>query len=199
MSPSPYLNELSVVAESDVNALIKAEKSYGDSWKKRGGVGAFMMLARKWDRLENYLSKQTSKYDVFEAIRQDQRAEGVIDDIRDLRRYLTLIEAEARASGFCPDALAKDLEDGTASKGRSCSSTWSFATVIARRLFAEANASVISEVKLGLGLLGSPSIDDIPPVLREEFAKRLIAAYEKLGEHPLDVDDTPSAASLHPR
>ena len=49
---------------TDVDALEKAEESYGNSWRQRGGVGAFMMLARKWDRI----------------------------DIQDLRRYLLLVE-----------------------------------------------------------------------------------------------------------
>ena len=50
------------------------------------------MLARKWDRLENQVS--SNNWDVFEVCRKDTRVEGVIDDIRDLRRYLTLVEAE---------------------------------------------------------------------------------------------------------
>ena len=41
------------LVEDDVRELVEAEKSYGDSWRKRGGTGAFMMLARKWDRIEN--------------------------------------------------------------------------------------------------------------------------------------------------
>jgi hypothetical protein len=80
------------VADMDVVHLTLAEKSYGDSWKRRGGVGAFMMLARKWDRLENQVSRLG--WDVFKACTEDTRPEGVIDDIRDLRRYLTLVEAE---------------------------------------------------------------------------------------------------------
>ena len=42
-----------VIAQNDVDKLETAEKSYGTSWRQRGGVGAFMMLARKWDRIEN--------------------------------------------------------------------------------------------------------------------------------------------------
>ena len=80
------------LVEDDVRELVHAEKSYGDSWRKRGGVGAFMMLARKWDRIEN--QTQREKYDIFQTIRIDNREEGVIDDIRDLRRYLLLVEAE---------------------------------------------------------------------------------------------------------
>ena len=89
---SEMMVAVDIVARADVTALEKAEESYGDSWKKRGGVGAFMMLARKWDRLENQVEDMC--YDVFEAIREDGREEGVIDDVRDLRRYLMLVEAE---------------------------------------------------------------------------------------------------------
>jgi hypothetical protein len=81
---------LQTIADSDVVALEEAEKSYGDSWRKRGGVGAFMMLARKWDRIENQVKAQ--QYDVFDAIQSDRRAEGIMDDIQDLRRYLMLVE-----------------------------------------------------------------------------------------------------------
>ena len=81
---------LQTIADSDVVALQEAEKSYGDSWRKRGGVGAFMMLARKWDRIENQVKAQ--QYDVFDAIESDRRAEGIMDDIQDLRRYLMLVE-----------------------------------------------------------------------------------------------------------
>ena len=51
-----------------------------------------MMLARKWDRIENQVND--SNYDIFLALEEDGRQEGLIDDIRDLRRYLLLVEAE---------------------------------------------------------------------------------------------------------
>ena len=89
---SADFNLMKEVAQNDLQALQRAEQSYGDSWKRRGGVGAFMMLARKWDRIEN--QTQREKYDIFQTIRIDSREEGVIDDIRDLRRYLLLVEAE---------------------------------------------------------------------------------------------------------
>jgi len=81
---------LQTIADGDVVALEEAEKSYGDSWRKRGGVGAFMMLARKWDRIENQVKAQ--QYDVFHAIEADRRSDGIMDDIQDLRRYLMLVE-----------------------------------------------------------------------------------------------------------
>ena len=81
--------------ESDIETLVEKEEDYGDSWKKRGGVGAFMMLARKWDRIENSLSDRVDeRYDIFHAMMQDMRDDGILDDIRDLRRYLLLVESE---------------------------------------------------------------------------------------------------------
>ena len=78
------------ITNGDVEELLKAEKSYGNSWKKRGGVGAFMMLARKWDRIENQVKKHG--WDVFLAMERDKRPEGIADDIKDLRCYLLLVE-----------------------------------------------------------------------------------------------------------
>ena len=87
-------SEVKEIAKYDAEILEHAQKSYGDSWKKRGGVGAFMMLARKWDRLENQTKK--FNYDIFETIYADPSPEGILDDIGDLRRYLFLVEAELR-------------------------------------------------------------------------------------------------------
>lgn len=86
---------IATVAAADAEALRVKGASYGDSWKRRGGVGAFMMLARKWDRLE--LAAARCGYDVFAAARAGAHAglaEGVLDDVRDLRRYLLLVEGE---------------------------------------------------------------------------------------------------------
>lgn len=88
-----------VVVQDDLVQIQAKEDEYQGSWKKRGGVGAFMMLARKWDRLENVWSRiedetQKHTYDIFDAMSKDQREEGILDDIRDLRRYLILVEAE---------------------------------------------------------------------------------------------------------
>lgn len=106
---SKFLDHLPDIAREDVDGLVEAQKHYGDSWKKRGGVGAFMMLARKWDRLENHVQRPieevkgvevlcpaVSAYDVFAHADADQREEGLRDDIMDLRRYLMLVEAEIR-------------------------------------------------------------------------------------------------------
>jgi hypothetical protein len=125
MSDSEYLKHLDPVASLDVQALKHAEVSYGNSWKKRGGVGAFMMLARKWDRIEQKVSTRISssphldaevhadRWDIFDHLAHDHRAEGLIDDIRDLRRYLLLVEAEMVARGAeSASTVSRDNQEG---------------------------------------------------------------------------------------
>jgi len=94
----------------DIDCLVRAKLSYGDSWKKRGGIGAFMMLARKWDRLEN----KTTEYgwDIFEAIQHDGRPEGILDDIRDLRRYLLLVEEEMERESELRTPIPDEITEG---------------------------------------------------------------------------------------
>lgn len=102
-SGDEFIKNLAVIAADDAEGLKRAQQSYGNSWKSRGGVGAFMMLARKWDRLENRVRKASALggyYDIFAHIAADERSEGIIDDVRDLRRYLLLVEAEMMARGF---------------------------------------------------------------------------------------------------
>ena len=98
---TPFGTVLQQIANEDVHTLIKKDTEYGSSWKKRGGVGAFMMLARKWDRLESRVNEPDldSKYDIFEAITNDAESgprplESTLETIRDLRRYLMLVESE---------------------------------------------------------------------------------------------------------
>jgi hypothetical protein len=89
---NPLWADLHCIANQDVVTLLQKDKEYGSSWKRRGGVGSFMMLARKWDRIETQV--KAHGYDIFAAIREDSREEGLLDDIRDLRRYLMLVEQE---------------------------------------------------------------------------------------------------------
>ena len=84
--------ELIRICNRDLVEICQKSKSYRDSWIKRGGVGAFMMLARKWDRLEEQI--KAKNWDVIEATLSDEREEGLLDDIQDLRRYLALVESE---------------------------------------------------------------------------------------------------------
>jgi len=95
-----FLEYLDAIAAEDAEGLHVAAKSYGPSWKQGGGSNAFAMLKRKWDRLVNRLVRPEINGDIFKGIATDDRGEGVIDDVRDLRRYLLLVEAEMRARGF---------------------------------------------------------------------------------------------------
>tara|TARA_R100000479_G_scaffold4974_2_gene2326 strand:- start:921 stop:1229 length:309 start_codon:yes stop_codon:yes gene_type:complete len=94
---SPIIKQTEIISAEDWTSLDRAEEDYGDSWRKRGGIGAFMMLARKWDRIEKQVFDYT--YDIFLALEEDQRPEGLMDDIKDLRRYLLLVEAHMRTKG----------------------------------------------------------------------------------------------------
>ena len=91
---SPIIKETEIISAEDWTSLDRAEEDYGDSWRKRGGIGAFMMLARKWERIENQVVEKG--WDIFKSIEQDIRPEGILDDIKDLRRYLLLVEAHMR-------------------------------------------------------------------------------------------------------
>lgn len=71
----------------DVAQLQVKDREYGGSWIKRGGAGAFFMLARKWDRVALQLHRHDHK---FALVLADERPDGVLDDLGDLRRYLLL-------------------------------------------------------------------------------------------------------------
>jgi hypothetical protein len=96
-----HMDYLGAVSAADVAHLNEKEATYRGSWKKRGGVGAAMMAARKWDRLEVMLSTDEFKYDIFAAIAADPSGRDgcALAEIRDLRRYLLLIEAEMVSRG----------------------------------------------------------------------------------------------------
>jgi hypothetical protein len=98
--------QLEAVAKADVDQLIRKDAEYGSSWRGRGGVGAYMMAARKFDRLE--LTVQRHGWDIFAAAAADMREEGVLDDIGDLRRYLMLIESHIRASQPNKDGTVRE-------------------------------------------------------------------------------------------
>lgn len=108
MSDMRHMDYLAAVADEDIRELRRKEDTYQGSWKRRGGIGAFMMMARKWDRIEGILSmdhtnpKQVGQYDVFAHIKADPLgADGtVLAEVRDLRRYLLLIEAEMMSRGI---------------------------------------------------------------------------------------------------
>ena len=107
---SAYWNIVRAVAASDAATAQVRDEEYDSSWKRRGGVGAYMMLARKWDRIEN--DAENNGYDIFEAIKANPSDTGLLDDIRDLRRYLLLVESEMLLKHFSDKSLVqKSPED----------------------------------------------------------------------------------------
>jgi len=107
------LDKVLEILEKDKEVLDQKHREYGGSCFKRGGVGFFMMLARKWDRLE--VAVKQVDWDIFFAVDTDSREEGVLDDIRDLRRYLALAEAYIN-SNLRPSTSKGNPEDLFASK-----------------------------------------------------------------------------------
>ena len=101
-------NHIQQLADQDVDSLKESEKSYGDSWRSRGGIGAFMMLARKWDRIENQVKKDG--YDIFKTIENDPSETGILDDIQDLRRYLLLVESHMCVKAYLKVSSGKREE-----------------------------------------------------------------------------------------
>jgi hypothetical protein len=95
MVPEDYLL-LKDLAQADVEFVVRKDQNYSGSWRKRGGVGAYMMLARKWDRLENFAEGHEKQYDIFDLVLAAEDPEDVLDDIKDLRCYLLLVESYLR-------------------------------------------------------------------------------------------------------
>ena len=90
-----YHRHLEAIAKADIAYVQRKDAQYDASWKKREGAGAFFTIARPWDRFES-ISKSAG-YDLFAKI-SEEGLEGqdgtLIACVRDLRRYLMLVEAE---------------------------------------------------------------------------------------------------------
>lgn len=78
---------------ADVIAEYVADKDrqYGSSWRKRGGAGAFMVMARKWDRIETACEWEDGDYNIFRVFDSDDRQENIGDDVIDLIGYLLVL------------------------------------------------------------------------------------------------------------
>jgi hypothetical protein len=100
MHDMKHMRFLTKVTEADIACIIEKEKTYKGSWKRRGGIGAAMMTLRKIDRLEELLNEYD--YDIFRAIEALPAGPdgSTLAEVRDLRRYLILIEAEMLARQY---------------------------------------------------------------------------------------------------
>jgi hypothetical protein len=107
-----HLGFLGAVAVADVEELRRKEKTYGGSWKKRGGTGAYHVSIRVVDRLQKIVEEQFN-CDIFAAIKADPSgADGsALAQVRDYRRYLMLIESEMIAEGIIEDPVKRSTEE----------------------------------------------------------------------------------------
>jgi len=92
-----YLDELTHLSSEAVALILEKTKTYGPSWKKRGGAGAWFTIVRPWDRLETIVERHGG--DVLAAVLADMSgADGsALACVRDIKNYLMLIEAECVA------------------------------------------------------------------------------------------------------
>jgi hypothetical protein len=110
MHDMKHMDFIEDVSKNDVATLRRKEETYQGSWKKRGGVFAFAMVVRKWDRLDNILERQFGQ-DIFAGCLADTNgADGsVLAEVRDLRQYLLLVEAEIQSRIARGRPSVKDL------------------------------------------------------------------------------------------
>ena len=99
----PYMKNLRLMPSIFAAALaVMTEKgrTYGESWKARGGRGAWYTLVRPLDRLTKIV-EEDHQGDIFAAV--EAGASGgdgtALDALRDLRNYLTLVETEMVSRG----------------------------------------------------------------------------------------------------
>ena len=85
-------------SEQIIRGVALKNNEYGDSWKARGGPGAYMTFARKWDRLEAQCKK--NGYDIFDLLdkEDDEVMESIGMTIDDLIGYLLLLRADRRTA-----------------------------------------------------------------------------------------------------
>lgn len=94
---------------ADIETLHEKGKVYGDSWRKRGGTDSFFMLARKWDRIENHVKAHNSNIlqTILSQHHEGQIGDGsCIEDLRDLRRYLLLVDE------YCTSLIERGKQTG---------------------------------------------------------------------------------------
>ena len=99
-----FEDRLKVIVQQDVQRLVKAQEKYGDSWRKRGGQEAFYNWSRKVDRVE--VACEKTNHDIFAAIQATPASDGtfdgkdgLLDDLRELRHYILLIEEFVTRTG----------------------------------------------------------------------------------------------------
>lgn len=121
---SDYLEFLKVVCDEDIKFIKEREKLYKSSWKRSGGRSGWFMILRKIDRLQEMmkyrppeghfegvaklrLDAALNADDIFKKIEENPSGNDatVLSEIRDLRRYLCMVEAEMISKGVVKDIV----------------------------------------------------------------------------------------------
>jgi len=111
-----HLKFLEEVSAQDLEVIREKESTYMGSWKRRDGKSVFHMVARMWDRTESITNE--GEKGIFQIIREQnyRDSDGNLRAVlSDLRRYLTLIEAQmlseidsdTRQTQWSPSQLAR--------------------------------------------------------------------------------------------
>jgi hypothetical protein len=171
-----YMDRLEGVFNDALNLIREKTKTYKDSWKRRGGRGAWFTIVRPWDRLEQIVERHDG--DLFAAIQADPTgADGsALACVRDLMNYMALAEAHSRAAlgvgshgrltedraepAAPAPAQAIAAEDVTVVDGLSPNrySGWSAGGVVNRRSEERTTPSRLVSVRLGEDEDGHPKI-----------------------------------------
>ncbi len=177
---------LQQVADEDVRFVKEKDASYGSSWKQRGGVGAYMMIVRKFDRLENILKVWSHKhpgesdYDIFAGIRADYSGQdgSIIAEVRDARRYLLLVEAEMLArrnyyEGTIPTAfltghISMDVRDRIVSDWTGLTVRFSPSASGLTGALDEMQGEVITDIAGRLKVQCGPGLGDLYDVQKDQ-------------------------------
>lgn len=77
------------IANGLVDVAIKKDASYGASWKRRGGPGAYLTAVRKADRLEAQM--EMAGFNVFDVSIAPEDGESIDETLRDAINYNLLI------------------------------------------------------------------------------------------------------------
>lgn len=97
-----FLTSLQKVSAEDVEGIMVGEEEYNRSWMARGGQGVFFTLVRCLDRIPVLCArkpKDGDRYDIFaHCIESD--GTGILDSIRDARRYFLMLESELVRQGY---------------------------------------------------------------------------------------------------
>lgn len=92
MSSESELFEDNLAVQSILPELVllqnRKEKFYGQSWRKYGDIGAFMNIARKWDRIDTIMkgAMKNGTESLFDGS-SDLSTETILDTIIDLSLY----------------------------------------------------------------------------------------------------------------